>query len=42
MDLEEVKRNSDLLQRVMSNFRQRLQQTARRHGENMIGVIFKK
>jgi hypothetical protein len=41
-EMEEINRTPDLLQRVMNNFRQRLQQTVRYRGEHLIGVIFKK
>jgi hypothetical protein len=41
MDFETFNKTPVLLPFVMKHFRQQLQQTVRRHGEHLIGVIFK-
>jgi uncharacterized protein YydD (DUF2326 family) len=41
MDFEKFNKTPVLLPFVMKNFRQRLQQTVRRHGEHWIDVILK-
>jgi hypothetical protein len=40
-EIEEVNQNPVFLQRVMNNFRQRLQETVRRRGEHLRGVTCK-